>query len=69
MHELLHLSKEIGEVLRNTLANSESFLMHMLEVFEDDSQSLCPECHHVQLKISAIIFTTEDMLLQDNKHD
>ena len=41
----------------------------MPEVSEDDSQPLCPECHHAQLKMPAITFTTEDMLLKDNKHD
>ena len=41
----------------------------MPEASEDDSQSLCPECNHVQLKMPAITFTVEDMLLKDNKHD
>ena len=41
----------------------------MSEASEDDIQPLCPECHHIQLKIPAITFTTEDMLLKDNKHD
>jgi len=69
IHELLHLSKETREALRDVLANSESFLMHMPEASEDDSQPLCPECHHVQPKIPSITFITEDMLLKDNKHD
>ena len=41
----------------------------MSEASEDNSQPLCPECHHVQLKIPAISFTAKDMLLKDNKHD
>ena len=41
----------------------------MPEASEDDTQPLCPECHHAQLKILAITFTAEDMLLKDNKHD
>jgi len=41
----------------------------MLEASKDDSQALCPECHHVQQKVPAITFTVEDMLLKDNKHD
>jgi len=69
MHELLRLSKETREALRDVLANSKSFLIHILEASEYNSQPLCPECHHVQLKIPAITFTTKDMLLKDNKHD
>ena len=41
----------------------------MLEAFEYDSQPLCPKCHHVQLKMPTIPYTTKDMLLKDNKHD
>ena len=69
IHELLRLSKEIRETLRDALTNSESFLIHMPEAFEDDSQPLRPECHHVQPKMSAIIFSAEDMLLKGNKYD
>ena len=69
MHVLLRLLKETREVLRDALANSESFLIHMSEASEDDSQPLYPECHHVQLKMPAITFTAEDMPLKDNKHD
>ena len=65
IHELLRLSKETREALMDALANSKSFLTHMPEASEDDSQPLCPECHHVQLRIPAITFTTEDMLLKD----
>ena len=65
IHELLRLSKETREALRDALANSESFLTYM----SDDTQSSCPECHHVQSKVPAITFTAEDMLLKDNKHD
>ena len=61
--------KEIREELRNVLANSESFLIHLPEASEDESQALCPECHHVQPKVTAITFTAEDMLLKDNKYD
>jgi len=69
MHELLRLSKETREALRNARANSESFLTHMPETPRNDTQPSCSECHYVQLKVSAITFTAEDMLLKDNKHD
>ena len=69
IHELLRLSKETKEALRDALANSESFLTYMPEIPKDDTQSSCPECHHVQPKVPAITFTAEDMLLKDNKHD
>ena len=69
IHELLCLSKETREALKDTLANSKSFLIHILEASENVTQLLCPECHHVQLKMRAISFTAEDMLLKDNKHD
>jgi len=69
IHELLCLSKETREALRDALANSESFLTYMPEASEDDTQPLCPECHHTQLRISAITFTAEDMLLKDNKYN
>jgi len=48
IHELLHLSKETRETLRDALANSKSFLTYMPEISKDDAQSSCPECHHVQ---------------------
>jgi len=38
IHELLHLSKKTREALRDTLANSESFLTHMPETPRDDTQ-------------------------------
>ena len=41
----------------------------MPEASEDDSPPLCPECHHVQLKMPLITFIVEDMFLKDNKHD
>jgi len=69
IHKLLHDSKETREALRDALANSESFLTHMPETPRDDMQLSCSECHHVQLKVPAITFTAEDMLLKDNKHD
>jgi len=69
IHELCRLSKETREALRNALANSESFQTHMQETPRDDTQPLCSECHHVLLKVPAITFTAEDMLLKDNKHD
>jgi len=69
IHELLHLSKETREALRDALANSESFLTHIPEASQYDIQHLCPEYHHVQLKMPAITFTAKDMLLKDNKHD
>jgi len=69
IHELLRLSKEIREALRDALANSESFLTHMPETPRDDTQPLCSECHHVQSKVPAITFTAEDTLLKDNKHN
>ena len=67
--ELLRLLKETREALRDALANSESFLTCMPEIPNDDAQSPCPECHHVQSKVPAVTFTAEDMLLKDNKHD
>jgi len=69
IHELLRFSKETREAFRDALADSELFLTHILEASEDDSQPLYSECHHVQPKIPVITFTTEDMLLKDNKHD
>jgi len=69
VNELLRLLKETKEALRDALANSESFLIHMPETPKDDTQPSCAECHHVQLKVPAITFTAEDMLLKDNKHD
>jgi len=69
INELLRLSKETRETLRDALANSESFLTHMPDTPKDDTQPSCPECHHIQLKVPAITFTAEDMLLKDNKHD
>jgi len=69
IYELLHLSKETREALRDALANSESFLTHMPEIPGGDTQPSCPECHHIQPKVPTITFTAEDMLLKDNKHD
>jgi len=69
IHELLRLSKEKREALRDALANSESFLTHMPEIPKGDTQPSCPECHHVQSKVPAITFTAEDILLKDNKYD
>jgi len=69
IHELLRLSKETREAVRDALANSESFLIHVLEASADDSQPLCPKCHHVQPKMPAITFTAKNMLLKNNKHD
>jgi len=43
IHELLHLSKETREALRDVLADSESFLTRMPETPEDDTQPLCSE--------------------------
>ena len=37
IHELLRLSKETREVLRDALANSESFLTYMPEIPKDDT--------------------------------
>ena len=45
IHELLRLSRETREALRDTLANSESFLTCMPEVPDDEMQSPCSECH------------------------
>jgi len=69
IHELFRLSNETRKALRDVLANSESFLIYILEASENGTQPLCPECHHVQLKMPAITFTAEDMLIKDNKHD
>ena len=46
IHELLRLSKETREALRDALANLESFLTYMPGIPKDDAQSSCPECHH-----------------------
>ena len=43
IHELLRLSKETREALRDALANSESFLACMPEIPNDDVQPPCPE--------------------------
>ena len=51
------------------MADSESFLTHISETPEDDNQTLCSECRHIQSKIPAITFTAEEMLLKDNKHN
>jgi len=40
IHELLHLSKETREALRDALAYSESFLTYMPEISKDDAQYL-----------------------------
>ena len=69
IHELFRLSKEIREVLRDALANLESFLIYIPEIPRGDTQPSCSECHHVQSKVPAITFIAEDMLLKDNKHD
>ena len=69
IHELLRLSKETREALRDALANSESFLTCIPEVPDDEMRSPCSECHHAQSKVPTITFTAEDMLLKDNKHD
>ena len=69
IHELLRLSKETREALRDALANSKSFLTYMLEIPRVDTQPPCSEYHHVQSKVPAISFTAEDMLLKDNMHD
>jgi len=69
IHELLRLSKQTREALRDALANSESFLTHMPETPGGDAQPSYSECHHTQSKVPAITFTEEDMLLKDNKHD
>jgi len=47
IHELLCLSKETREALRDALTNLESFVTHMPKTPGDDSQPLCSECHHI----------------------
>ena len=69
IHELLRLLKETSEAIRDALANSELFLTHMPKTPGDVSQPLYSECQHIQSKVPAIIFTAENMLLKDNKHD
>jgi len=61
LHELLRLSKETREALRDALADSESFM-------KEDGAS-CPRCHLVQQQVPCITFTPKDMLLKDNRHD
>ena len=67
LHELLHLSKKMREVLRDALADSESFLTQMPIRTKEEGVS-CPQCHLVQHKVPCITFTPEDMLLKDNRH-
>ena len=54
IHELLRLSKETKEALRDVVINSESFLIHMPEASEDDSHCALNvimytenTCHHL----------------------
>jgi len=48
LHELLHLSNEMRETLRDALADSESFLTQVPAVPLDGREAPCPQCHMVQ---------------------
>ena len=69
LHELLRLSKEIIEALRDALADAESFLTQVPSIPLDDNGAPCPQCHLVQQQVPYITFTLENMLLKDNHHD
>ena len=69
LHELLLLLKKIREVLRDTLADSESFLTPVPTIPTNDYEISYLQCHLVQQQVPSIIFTPENMLFKDNKHD
>ena len=69
LYELLCLSKEIRETLRNVLADSKTFLTQVPAILIDDDGTPYPQCHLVKRQVPSITFTSEDMLLKDNKHD
>ena len=69
LYELLRLSKETREALRDALADSETFLTQVPTIPSDDDRNPYPQCHLVQRQVSSITFTPEDMLLKDNTHD
>ena len=48
LHELLRLSKEMRETLRDAHADSESFLTQVPSIPLDDSEALYSQCHLVQ---------------------
>ena len=69
LYELLHLSKETREALRDALVNSEIFLTQVPATPMDDDRIPCPQWHLMQQQMPSITFTPEDMLLKVNKHD
>jgi len=71
LHELLCLSKEIREALREALAESESFLtqLPLVPAEDEESEAFCSHCHAVIQQVPSITFMDEDMLLKDNNHD
>ena len=66
--QLLRLSKDTREALRDVLADLESFLTQVPILIKEGGAS-CPRCHLVQQQVPCITFTPEDMLLKDNRHD
>ena len=54
---------------RDALADLESFLSQVPSNSTNDRGTPCPQCHLVQQHVPSITFTSEDMLLKNNKHD
>jgi len=67
LHELLHLFKEIREALRDTLADSETFLTQVPAV-SITKGTTCPQCYSVMQEVPNITFSSEDMLIKHNRH-
>ena len=59
LHELLRLSKETVEALRDALADSESFLTQVLSNRTNDNGAPCHQCHLTLQQVSCITFTPE----------
>ena len=71
LHELLRLSKETREALREALAQPEALMAHLPPALTqaEEEKVLCAQCHIGMDHVPSITFTNEDMLLKDNKHD
>ena len=69
LHELLHLSKEMREALKDALDDSELFHAQVPLISVDDGGAPCLQCHMVQQQTPCIPFTHGDMLLKNNRHD
>jgi hypothetical protein len=68
LHELLRLSKETREALREALMNSESFLAQLPSTSEP-GETLCSHCHTVMAQqMPCITFSPQDMLLKGKPH-